>query len=409
MAATRTAADVGLRRLLWGRGVSAIGDGLWFTIWALYLTRVLGHSPATVGLGMAVAGAAGLVAAAPIGALADRLDPRRLLVALTAVRAAAMAGYLPAASLPVFLLATVAFVALANGGSAVRTALVAGLVSEQAARVRALAGQRVAQHAGNAVGAGAGALVLALDQPGAYRVAIVGTVVAFLVLAVMTLGVPAPGRPEPRARRGLRSVLRDRPYCALVGVTAVLSLCWAMLSTGLPLWIAGHTDLPLALSGAMVVLSSVGIALGQVPAGRLARTPDQAARTAAWSGVVLAAACLLLATTGSGAGVVAAAVVVGAGVLHLAGELGYVAAGWTLSLGYMREEDRGAYQGATEAATATVQMVGPGLFTLALDGWGPGGWVLAAGIFLVAGCAVPGAARWAARTRVRAGQRARSR
>jgi hypothetical protein len=83
---------------------------------------------------------------------------------------------------------------------------------------------------------------------------------------------------------------------------------------------------------------------------------------------VLAAACLLLATTGSGAGVTAAAV-------------------------------GGAYQGATEAATATVQMVGPGLFTLALDGWGAGGWVLVAGIFLVAGCAVPSAARWAGRTR----------
>ncbi|WP_214404433.1 MFS transporter [Pseudonocardia lacus] len=397
--AVRTAVDAGLRRLLWGRGVSAIGDGLWFTIWALYLTRVLGHSPATVGLGMTVAGAVGLAAAAPIGALADRLDARRLLVALTAVRSAAMGGYLLAGSLPVFLLVTVVFVALANGGSAVRTALVAGLVADPVARVRALAGQRAAQHAGNAVGAAVGSLVLVSDQPSGYRLAIIANVVAFLALAVSTLGVPSPTRPEPRARRGLRSVLRDRPYCALVGVTAVLSLCWAMLSTGLPLWIAGHTRLPLALSGAIVVLSSVGIALLQVPCGHLARTPRRAARTAAWSGVVLAAACLLLAGTTSGAGIAAGAVVVAAGVLHLAGELGYVAAAWTLSLGYMREEDRGAYQGAAEAATATVQMVGPGLFTLALDGWGAGGWTLAAGIFLAAGCAVPGAARWAERTR----------
>ncbi len=88
-----------------------------------------------------------------------------------------------------------------------------------------------------------------------------------------------------------------------------------------------------------------------------------------------------------------------AGVLHLAGELGYVAAGWTLSLGYVREQDRGAHQGATEAATATVQMVGPGLFTLALSGWGATGWVAVAAIFLLAGCAVPGTARWAARSR----------
>src|SRR4051812_43682866 len=355
----------GLRRLLYGRAVSAVGDGLWFTIWALYFTRVLGVAPATVGLGMAAAGAVGMAAAAPIGALADRCDPRRLLVVLTLVRAAAMGGYLLVGTVPAFLVVTVVFVALANGGTAVRTVLVAALVTEPAARVRALAGQRVAQHAGYAAGAGLGALVLGADDPGVYRAAVVLNAVTFLALAALTPAVPR--RPPTRARpRGLRAVLADRPYCAVVAATAVLSLCWAMLSTGLPLWISGHTRLPVALSGAVVVISSVGIAALQVPAGRLARTPGQAARTAAAAGGALAAACLLLATTGGGAGLLAGAAVVVAGVLHLAGEVGFVAASWALSLGLMREADRGAYQGAAEAATATVQMVGPGLFTLAL-------------------------------------------
>ncbi|HZG92310.1 MAG TPA: hypothetical protein VEZ42_19050, partial [Pseudonocardia sp.] len=58
-ATTDPATRTGLRRLLAGRGVSAVGDGLWFTIWALYLTRVLGMSALDVGLGMALAGAAG--------------------------------------------------------------------------------------------------------------------------------------------------------------------------------------------------------------------------------------------------------------------------------------------------------------------------------------------------------------
>jgi MFS family permease len=405
MTSTSAPARTGLRRLLWGRGVSAVGDGLWFTIWALYFTRVLGLAPATVGLGMAAAGAVGLGVAVPVGALADRLDPRRPLVVLVLVRAAVMAAYLLVGAVPavlvvpVFLAVTVVFVALADGGSAVRTVLVVALVAEPAARVRALAGQRVAQHVGYAAGAGLGALVLAVDDPAAYRVAVIANAVTFLVLAVLVPPVPArPDRPAA-PRQGLRAVLRDRPYCALVGVTAALSLCWAMLSTGLPLWLAGHTRLPVALSGAVVVLSSVGIALLQVPAGRLARTPRQAARTATASGVVLAAACLLLAGTAGGTGAVAAAAVVAAGVLHLAGEVGYVAAAWALSLGYMPEEDRGAYQGAAQAATATTQMVGPGLFTLALDGLGAGGWLLVAAVFLAAGATVPPAARWAARTR----------
>ncbi|EOD65503.1 major facilitator transporter, partial [Amycolatopsis vancoresmycina DSM 44592] len=58
-----------MRSLLWGRGVSALGDGLWFTIWALYFTRIAGLPPVTVGAGLAVASAAGMAAAVPLGAL----------------------------------------------------------------------------------------------------------------------------------------------------------------------------------------------------------------------------------------------------------------------------------------------------------------------------------------------------
>lgn len=185
----------------------------------------------------------------------------------------------------------------------------------------------------------------------------------------------------------------------MVAATALLSLCWAMLSTGLPLWIAGSTSLPLSLSGTVVVISSVGIAALQVPATRLARSTTQAARIATWSGLALAVSCVLLAGTGGRGGLPAAGLVVAAALLHVTGELGYVAAGWALSVGLMREEARGAYQGVAEAATATVQMVAPGLFTLALTALGAGGWLLVAALFLAGGGAVPVATRWALRTR----------
>ncbi|MGI5211486.1 MFS transporter [Plantactinospora sp. CA-290183] len=390
----------GLGRLLWGRGISALGDGMWFTIWAIYFTRERGLSGATVGLAMALAAACGLAAAVPLGALADRRGPRGVLVAITVVRAAAMAGYLLGGGLLPFLVATVGFVALANGASAVRTALVAALVSDNIARVRALAQQRVVQHVGNAVGAGLGALVLTADRPAGYLLAIVSNVLTFLVLAVLTATVPAPATlPTAAGRPRVRAVLRDLPYASVVGTTALLSLCWAMLSTGLPLWISGHTSLPLALSGAVVVISSLGIAAGQVPATRLARTPAAAARTTVWSGVVLAASCALLATTAGGGGTVAVAVVVAAALLHLAGELGYVSAAWGLSVPLMREEARGAYQGVAESATAAVQIVGPAVFTLALGTGHALGWLAVGALFLLAVAPVPALTRWAVRTR----------
>lgn len=387
-----------MRSLLWGRGVSALGDGLWFTIWALYFTRILGLPVVTVGAGMAVASAVGMAAAVPLGAYADRAGPRAVLVAVTLVRAAAMGGYLVVDGPISFLAVTVPFTALATGGTAIRTALVTGLVADPAHRLRALAQQRVAQHVGYAAGAGLGALVLTADAKWAYTLAIVGNVLSFLVLAGATLLVPAPpGRPARRP--GAREVLRDRPYLCVAGVTAVLSLCWAMLSAGLPLWLSGSTRLPLGLGGVVVVLSSVGIAVFQVPFARFGRTARQAARTAVVSGVVLAASCLLLATTAGGGGAGAVTVVILAAVLHVVGELSYVAANWGLSVRLMREEAKGAYQGASEAATATVQMVGPGVFTLAVGGLGALGWVLVALVFLVAVAPLPRLTRWALRTR----------
>ncbi|MEV5717729.1 MFS transporter [Amycolatopsis mediterranei] len=390
----------GLRSLLWGRGVSALGDGLWFTIWALYFTRIAGLPPVTVGAGLAVASAVGMVAAVPLGAFADRAGARPVLAVLTLVRAGAMAGYLAVDGTWSFLAVTVPFTALATGGTAVRTALITALVTEPAERVRVLARQRVAQHVGYAAGAGLGALVLTADARWAYTLAIAGNAVSFLVLAGTTLLVPAPERtPGKTERPATRLVLRDRPYLCLTAATAVLSLCWAMLSAGLPLWLSGRTHLPLGLGGVVVVVSSVGIALFQVPFARFARTAGQAARTAVVSGVVLAASCVLLATTSGGAGAGAIAVVGLAAVLHVVGELGYVAANWGLSVRLMREDAKGAYQGATEAATATVQMVGPGVFTLAVGGLGGPGWLLIAVVFLAAVAPVPALTRWAIRTR----------
>lgn len=389
-----TEVEIWLRRLMWGRGVSAAGDGLWFTTWALYFTRVGGLSPVAVGVAMAVAGGVGLVAAVPLGALADRFDARRVVAATTTVRGLAMAAYPFTDTTWAFVLVTVVFVAPANGGNAARTALLTGLVADDAERLAALARQRVAQHVGYAAGAGAGALVLALDDPAAYHAAIAVNAASFAVLTAIALLAPPPRRPE----RKPASPLRDRPYLAVAAATAVLSLCWAMLSTGVPLWTS--RSLPLSLSGVLVVVSSVGIALLQVPATRLAATTSRAARTAAASGAALAVACVLLAVSGTVGRPAGIAVVVLAGLLHLAGELGYVAASWRLSLSLMREEARGAYQGVTEAATATVQMVGPAFFTVGLTEFGAGGWLLAAALFLAAGAAVPGLVRRAARDAV---------
>jgi MFS family permease len=387
----------GLTLLLWGRAISALGDGMWFTLWAIYFTHVVGLPAAMVGLGMAVAAAAGLVAAIPLGVLADRTNARTVLVVLSSVECVAMASYLPVSAFWSFLLVTVVFVGMSNGGDAVRTALVAALVPGTAARLGALARQRVARHVGYAAGAGIGALVLTVDSPAAYALAIGGNAVTFAVLAVLTAFVPAAPASVRRAR--VRQALADRPYVAVMATTSVLSLCWAMLSTGLPVWLAGHTSLPLGLGGVVVVISSVGIAALQIPAGRFARTARQSARTAVVAGGALAASCVLLATSGGLTGAAGVTVIMIAALVHLGGELGFVAASWGLSVALMDEHARGAYQGIRESTTATVQMFAPAAFTIALTTFGAGGWLLVAALFAGAVSPVPALTSWALRTR----------
>lgn len=387
----------GLTLLLWGRAISAFGDGMWFTLWAIYFTHVVGLAPAVVGLGMAIAAGVGLVVAVPLGALADRTNARTVLVVLAAVECVAMACYLLVSAFWPFLLVTVVFVGLQNGGNAVRTALVAALVPGAAERIGALARQRVAQHVGYAAGAGVGALVLTADRPGIYAAAIAANAATFVVLAVLTAFVPAAPASVRRVR--VRQALTDRPYVAVMAATSVLSLCWAMLSTGLPVWLAGFTSLPLGLGGVVVVISSIGIAALQIPAGRFARTARQSARTVVVAGGALAASCVLLATTGGLTGAVGVAVIMGATLLHLAGELGFVAASWGLSVTLMDERARGAYQGIRESATATVQMFAPAALTIALSTFGAGGWLVIGALFVFAVLPVPALTSWALRTR----------
>ncbi|MGX7673527.1 hypothetical protein [Plantactinospora sp. DSM 117369] len=59
------------------------------------------------------------------------------------------------------------------------------------------------------------------------------------------------------------------------------------------------------------------------------------------------------------------------------------------SLGLARERALGAYQGLAEAATATVQIFGPALFTVAVGRYGTVGWLFVAAIFLLAASLLP--------------------
>src|SRR5215213_7435623 len=92
-----------LRRLAAGTLLSAVGNGAWYTSWALFLTRSVGLSTAQVGIGMTIAGVVALLAATPLGWFADRLGAREVFAALLLVQGGAALAYLAVGGVAAFV------------------------------------------------------------------------------------------------------------------------------------------------------------------------------------------------------------------------------------------------------------------------------------------------------------------
>ena len=387
-----------LRRLAWATLVTNLGNGAWYTSWAVFLTRSVGLSPSQAGVGMTIAGAAGIGLAVPMGHLADRRGPRGVLAMLLAAQTAGMLAYLLVHGMVAFVVVATVTTAASRAGTGVRAALICGFV-EGEARLRVLGVLRTVNHIGFAVGAAVGGLVIGLSTHAAFTALVLLDAGTFAAYAAIVAAMPA----VAARRRGddgpALAVLRDGPYVTLATLMGVLALCWAMLSSGLPLWVVAHTDAPTWISGVIVLVSSVGIAALQVRATRLARRPLDAARTAVCAGAALAVSCLLFAATDGLGGAPAIVLLLAAGVAHVVGELLFVAASWGLSIPLMPEDAPGQYQGMFATGEAAATMAGPALMTTLVVGWGQPGWLVLGGVFLLAMAPTVPVTHWALRTR----------
>jgi hypothetical protein len=372
------------RRLLVGQAVTALGDGLWFSMWAIFLTRIQGISPSSMGLGVGLGGAIGLLAATPLGVVADRRGARGVLTALTVGRGVIMLGYIWVDSFWTLLVVATFFAATQSSAAGIRVALVHHLV-EPDRRIRVLALSRVVQHVAYAVGAGLAAVAIAVGTRSIFVGAVLLNVASFFVTAWLTMLVPAtPPIPAELPRRRLQAA-RHLSFVGIMATTAVLAMCWAMLSSGLPLWVINDTAAPGWTAAAAVVASSLGIALFQVTISERASNLVGAVRATRWSGLALAAACGLFAMATWPVSSGLALLVLGLGMLaHIAGELFYVAARWGLSLKLMTADAAGEYQGIAATTEASIQAIGPALVTLLIIDLHAAGWLVLGSVMLAA-------------------------
>ncbi|MGC4900170.1 MFS transporter [Micromonospora echinospora] len=397
-----------LRTLAYATLVNTVGAGLWLAGGALYLTRDVGLSATSVGAGLTVAGLVGLTASVPLGALADRWDPRTLRAVLQVGQAVPALAYLLVGSFPAFLAVAVPEALLAAGNLAVRAALV-GAVGGPDGRVHAFATLRAVANLGISVGTALAGIALAVDTHRAYQVLVVGNAASYLLSAALLLRLPpqpaADGaRPTPGAlwrggprRRG--GPLRDGWFLAVSGASAVLSTHVTVLVLVVPLWTVERAGAPPPVVSAVLLANTVLTVLLAVRLSRGAERAAPAARKLRRAGLVLAAATPLYAVTGVLPVLPAVVLLLVATAVWTVGDLWHGAAGAGLAYDLAPPRAIGAYQGADGLLAGSAQALGRGLLTLLVLGGGPAGWLVLGGIFAAVGLTAPALTRRAVANR----------
>ncbi|MFK0196841.1 MFS transporter [Streptomyces lavendulae] len=382
------------RRLAAAQLSNSVGDGAYYVCSALYFTRVVGLSPAQIGLGLTLAWAIGSVAGVPLGALADRRGPRGTSVLLALATAASVASFLFIRSFGAFLCAVVLYAVSQCGLAAARQALLAGLVAP-GERTGVLAHLQSTLNAGLALGAALGGLALGAGTERAYLVVLALDALSFLGCAALLATLPAvPPVPDRAPGAHRLAVLRDRPYALVTLLNAVLLLRMPLLSLAIPLWIVERTQAPGWLVSALFVLNTVAVMLFQVRVARPVTDLDSATRALRVSGLVMALSCAMFAVSAlPGAGWAAAALLVAGAALQADGEMRQSAGSWQIGFSLAPAEHMGQYQGFFGTGVPVARTLGPLLLTSLLLLWGIPGWLLLGALLLGASYAMGPAVR----------------
>lgn len=379
-------------RLAAAQLTNSIGDGGFLVTSALYFTLVVGLGPAQVGLGLTIAWGLGALAGVGLGWVADRLGPRTTAVALAVATALSIGALVFVRGYVLFVVVLCLYASLQSGLQAARQALLAGLTTP-AERTAVRARIQATANAGIAVGAAFGGLALHLGTVWAFVSVLVLDVLCFLASAAILASLPETA--VSRAK-GKLDVVKDRPYALITLINAVMLLYMPLLSLIIPLWIVQRTTAPTWLAAGLLVLNTAAVVLFQVRIARRATDLGAACRLVRHAGWIMLASCAVFALTGlsSGAWMAALLLVVAAG-LQVLGEMMLAGGAWEISFSLAPADRQGQYQGFFGTGTAVARMVGPALLTTVVLGWGASGWLVVGGVFVVAGCAMGPAVRWA--------------
>ena len=390
--------DRAVRRLALVTLVNTTGNGIFFTLSALYFTRIVGFSVVEVGTGLSIAAGVAIFAGIPLGHLADRWGPREVMVGLLVLTALSSGLYLFVDVWWQFVVVSTVVAVLDRGAGAVRGALIAGLV-QGAARSATRAYLRSVTNVGMTLGTGVAAIALHFDTREAYLTVLLLDVVTYAVCAALMLLVPIVRPRPPEEGLGMLHALRDVPFVTVAAVSSVLAMHYWILELAIPLWVVNETDAPRTLVAVLMVVNTVVVVAGQVAVAKRVATVDTAIRATLLSGLLFVAACLAFGVSGRVSASVAVGFLVLGSLIHVTGELCQASASFLLGFELPPDQAMGQYQGVWGMSFSVSSFAAPTVMALLPLALGLTGWLLLGAILMGAALLTGPAVRWAVRSK----------
>ncbi|GAB1691974.1 MFS transporter [Krasilnikovia sp. M28-CT-15] len=379
----------------------ALGQGAFATGSAVFFTQIVGLSAAQVGLGLTCAGIAAFLAAWPMGKLVDRFGPKKMWAVSSAGQAAMFAVWPFVTDFHGYVAMAVGMEVIgALGGTAYAAYTIDVLPPDE--RVKSRAYMYSALNLGFTLGALVGGIALAFHSNVVLHSLPWFTAVVFLVNAAAVIRLPQAAHdnrtPEDRkVKIPGPGPLRNPGWLLTNFFVGVFWTNQVLLNVVIPLWLVEKTDAPRVLLAFLFGTNTVMCVLLPMAAARGVDGIPTALRAVRVSSVFFVISCLITLATHDTIGWVTIALVWLGHVTVTGAELYLSAANWTFEAELMDPRQRGAYQGAANLSGTLGKVWAPAVYTFLAMNWGAAGWLLIAGIIVVATVGVHRSTRMARR------------
>jgi MFS family permease len=253
-----------------GALLNAFGNGVVLPFLLIYLHNVRGIPFGLAGLAAAVQSTAALGSGFVAGSLADRIGPKRVLLAALVVMTVAFA------CMPLVHAAWEAFVVYTVWGLGSgsfwpsQSALLADL-TPPARRAQAYGLQRLSMNLGVAVGGLVAGLIASVAHPFSFTVLFLVDCATFLAYLAVVVRVRAPARNADHAAGSWRSVARHRTFAAFTVLNAAfMAAAISLMVELLPAFAKNVAHVNEREVGIVFALDAVGIVVLQLPVVKLA-------------------------------------------------------------------------------------------------------------------------------------------